>query len=118
MAVHASAAPPAAGSGLAERVWPLLNAKCFSCHGNDEKKIKAKLDLRTREGALKGGESGPALVPGNPEESLLYIAVTRAEEDFSMPPKESDKLSVEQVELIRSWIAAGAAWPGAIAAAP
>src|SRR5688500_16070623 len=118
MAVQASAAPPAADGALAERVWSVLNAKCLSCHGNDEKKIKAKLDLRTRAGALKGGESGPAVVPGNAEESLLYIGVTRAEEDFAMPPKESDKLSAEQVELIRNWIAAGAAWPDAVAATP
>jgi mono/diheme cytochrome c family protein len=105
-----SAALPADAS-LADRVWPVLSAKCLSCHGNDEKKIKAGLDLRTRAGALKGGESGPALVPGDPDASPMYIAVTRADDEFAMPPKKNDKLSAEQVELIHSWIVAGAPWP-------
>jgi cytochrome c553 len=113
----ASAAPPA-GDSLADRVWPVLSEKCLSCHGNDEKKIKAGLDLRTRAGALKGGESGRALVPGDPDASPMYIAVTRADDEFAMPPKENDKLSAEQVELIRAWIAAGAPWPGTAAAPP
>src|SRR5687767_5353581 len=65
MVAQVSAAPPAADGAITERVWSVLNAKCLSCHGNDQKKIKAKLDLRTRAGALKGGESGPAVIPGN-----------------------------------------------------
>lgn len=117
LAGSVSAAPPVERS-LADRVWPVLSAKCLSCHGNDEKKIKAGLDLRTREGALRGGENGPVLVPGDPESSPMYVAVTRVDEEFSMPPKESDKLSAKQVELIRNWIAAGAPWPGNPAASP
>jgi hypothetical protein len=112
-----SAAPPsepgADGERLfTQRVWPLLSVKCLACHGNDEKKLHGGLDLRTRAGMLKGGDSGqPALVPGQPEESPLYVAATRRDKDFVMPPKENDKLSAEQVEWLRQWIAAGAPWP-------
>jgi hypothetical protein len=107
--------PPAAAEAerlFAERVLPLLKEKCFVCHGNDDKKLRGKLDLRTRAGMLKGGESGqPALVPGQPEKSPLYVSVTRRDGDLAMPPKENDRLSAEQVEWIRRWIAADAPWP-------
>src|SRR5687768_796023 len=73
---------------FARGVWPIIEAKCLPCHGGDEKKRKAGLDLRTRAGALKGGDGGPALVPGRPEKSPLYVAVTRADDALVMPPKE------------------------------
>src|SRR5262245_66003757 len=76
-------------------VWPILKSKCLACHGEDPKgELKGKLDLRSRETALKGGASGkPAIVPGKPEDSLLYVAVTRKDPDLVMPPKENDKLT-------------------------
>ncbi len=109
--------PPALSVADAEglfraKIYPLLQEKCLACHGNDLKKIKGDFDLRTREGLLKGGESGkPAIVSGNPEKSPLYLAVTRVDKDLEMPPKENDKLSSEQVTWIRQWITAGAPWP-------
>ncbi|QOV88894.1 PSD1 and planctomycete cytochrome C domain-containing protein [Humisphaera borealis] len=94
------------------KVWPTMKAKCLACHGDDEKKIKGELDLRTRDAALKGGESGkPSIVAGSPEKSPFYVAVTRHDPDLLMPPKDNDKLSAEQVEHVRLWIAAGAPWP-------
>ena len=105
----------AADDSAAEReftlkVLPLLKAKCFACHGDDPKEIKGKFDVRTREGLLRGGSSQePSIVPGKPEESPLYLAVTW--EELEMPPKENDRLSTEQVDLIRRWIAAGTPWP-------
>ena len=106
------AAVAAAGSDDAgSSAWPIVSEKCLSCHGGDGKKIKGGLDLRTREAALKGGERGPALVPGDPEKSLLFVAVTRRDEDLAMPPKENDRLTGQQVDQIGKWIAAGAAWP-------
>ncbi len=63
---------------------------------------------------LKGGDSGkPAIVAGKPEESPLYLAVTRTHDDDwkAMPPKEADKLYAEQVTWIKEWIAGGAPWP-------
>jgi mono/diheme cytochrome c family protein len=97
---------------FAERVWPLLKARCLTCHGDEAQKIKGGLDLRSRAGLLKGGVSGrPALTPGEPERSLIYAAVTRRDPELAMPPKENDRLSAEEVELIRQWVAAGAPWP-------
>ncbi len=91
----AMAAPDEKGEMLfVRRINPLFQEKCLACHGNDEAKIKGELDLRTLAALLKGGESGkPSLVPGKPEESPLYLAVTRRHDVWeAMPPKEADKL--------------------------
>jgi len=95
------------------RVLPIFREKCVSCHGDDEKKIKSGFDMRTMEGLRKGGDSGePALAPGKPEQSPLYLAATRTDPDWkAMPPKENDKLTSEQLSAIRQWIAGGAPWP-------
>ena len=78
-------------------IRPLFKAKCLACHGDDEKKIKGDLDMRTRAGLLQGGESEvTALVPGDPEKSLLYVALTWEDEDLEMPPKENDRLTAAQ----------------------
>jgi hypothetical protein len=66
------------------------------------------LDLRTREGALKGGKRGPALTPGKPEQSLLYQAVARS--GALQMPLGKPALAAAEVEALRRWIAAGAAW--------
>lgn len=92
------------------KVLPLLKVKCFGCHGGDPDDVRGDYNLLTREGMLKGGESEePSLVPGKPEESSLYQAVLW--EGYEMPPKENDRLTKEQTEFIRKWIAAGAPWP-------
>lgn len=96
------------------RIAPLFQDKCLACHGNEESKIKGDFDMRSREAVLKGGESEKrGIVPGKPEESPLYLAVTRQHEDDwePMPPKEADKLYAEQIEWIKQWIAGGAPWP-------
>ncbi len=94
-------------------VWPLLERTCLRCHGPE--KHKADLRLDSRDAALKGGESGPALVPGKPGESLLLKLVRHADADRKMPPKE--KLHDNDIASIERWIADGAPWPGAAAAA-
>lgn len=92
------------------KVLPLLKVKCFGCHGGDPDDLRGDYSLLTREGMLKGGESGEAsLVPGRPEESPLYQAVLW--EGYEMPPKENDRLTRAETEYIRRWIAAGAPWP-------
>src|SRR3954471_18856989 len=102
--------PPSEPGSFAE-VRAIFAAKCLACHGNDAKELKGDYDLRTREAAIKGGESGEAaIVPGQPEKSPLYRAVTWSDDSLQMPPKENDRLSAEQVALIRRWIAAGAKW--------
>src|SRR5438105_27463 len=90
-------------------VRAILAAKCLACHGNDPQELKGDYDLRTREAAVKGGESGEvAIVSGQPDKSPLYRAVTWEDDALQMPPKVNDRLSAEQVALIRRWIAAGA----------
>ena len=62
---------------FAAKVLPLFKEKCFACHGNDPKKIKGKFVMLNRDGILNGGESElPALIPGKPEKSPLYVAIT------------------------------------------
>ncbi len=97
------------------RIQPLLHAKCLACHGNDEGDIKGGLDLRTLGSVLTGGDSGvPGFVAGKPQESPLYLATTRAHDEWSaMPPKDADKLTAEQIGWIQDWITGGAAWPDA-----
>ena len=87
-------------------IRPLIVAKCQSCHG--EKKAKAGLRLTDRESLLKGGESGPAVVPAAPDESLLIRAVRYLDEP-KMPPKQ--KLSAGEIAALERWVASGAPWP-------
>src|SRR4051794_23751461 len=80
----ADAAPdPAAESLFVRRIAPLLKARCVACHGEDPKGNKGELDLRTLAGLRKGGSSNVALiVPGDPEKSPFFLAVTRKSEDW------------------------------------
>lgn len=87
-------------------VRPLLIAECGQCHG--EKKQWGGLRLDSRAGLLKGGDSGPAITPGDPEKSLLISAVRRIG-DYEMPPEKP--LGREQVAVLERWIAMGAPWP-------
>ncbi|HET6882720.1 MAG TPA: PSD1 and planctomycete cytochrome C domain-containing protein [Pirellulales bacterium] len=81
---------------------PLLRSKCARCHGLEGR--KADFDLTTAASLLKGGESGPAVVIGKPDESLLYEKIHAGE----MPPDEPERLSSAQIELVRRWIIEGA----------
>ena len=73
--------------------------------------------LDSREAALKGGETGPAIIPGKPEQSLLVQAVMHTKSDLGMPPKE--KLTTNDIGVLASWIRHGAVWPAVtLAAAP
>ncbi|TXT34964.1 MAG: signal peptide protein, partial [Planctomycetota bacterium] len=94
------------------RVRPLLAEKCWACHGDDAQQLKGGLNLKSRAAMLAGGESEqPAIVAGKPERSPLFLAVTRKSDDWSaMPPKENDKLTLPQIEILRRWIADGAVW--------
>ncbi|MFO0953458.1 MAG: DUF1549 domain-containing protein [Isosphaeraceae bacterium] len=89
-----------------EKVEPVLASKCYQCHSGQAKSVKAGLRLDTREGLLKGGDSGPAVVPGKSAESLLVQAV-RHEEGMAMPPK-SPRLSEAVIADLAAWVDAGA----------
>ncbi|NIP94730.1 MAG: DUF1549 domain-containing protein, partial [Akkermansiaceae bacterium] len=99
---------PAAFFG--EEIVPLLEARCFECHSHESGKAKGGLVLDSRAGWEKGGESGPAIVPGKPGESLLIRAVRYHDEDLQMPPKNR-KLAEGEVALLEKWVAMGAPDP-------
>jgi len=97
---------------FAHEVYPILQEKCFACHGDKPSEIEGDFNIHTLEGALAGGESGEvALTPGNAKKSLIYEAVTWENSNFEMPPKENDRLTDDQVDLVKNWIDAGAPWP-------
>lgn len=91
------------------RIAPILSTHCFQCHSADAKKLKAGLRLDTSEGALRGGDIGPALVQGKPERSLLIKAIRYTDSDLQMPPK--GKLSNAKIADIEKWIKDGAIYP-------
>ena len=101
----APATKPAAPAELTfERdIRPILKANCFHCHG-EEGKTKGGLDVRLRHLLAKGGEHGPAIVPGKAEKSRLFTLVR----DGEMPKGENKKLPPEKIELLRRWIEGGA----------
>ena len=88
------------------KIRPVLATHCFECHGH---KDKGGLKLDSREAILQGGDSGPAIVLGKPEKSLLMTAVQHADPDLEMPPKK--KLPPEAIADLSQWIRAGAVWP-------
>ena len=90
------------------RIRPLLVAKCYECHSED-KKVKGNLLLDRREGWQRGGDSGPAIQPGDPENSLLIRAVRYTDPDLQMPPK--GKLDPADIERLTEWVARGATDP-------
>ncbi|HAV63399.1 MAG TPA: hypothetical protein DCY13_13665, partial [Verrucomicrobiales bacterium] len=94
---------------LGTKVRSLLEDRCFECHSHSAKKLKAGLFLDSRSGFLTGGDSGPAIVPGDVENSLLVEAVRYQNVDLQMPPKS--KLGDDDIALLESWVKAGAPWP-------
>jgi hypothetical protein len=101
-----------------KQVRPLLAARCFDCHSgklaDGATEPKGNLRLDSREAALRGGDTGPALVPGKPKESLLVDAINYGEL-YQMPPKS--KLPAEEIAVLTKWVEMGAPWPKDSAAA-
>ena len=106
----ALSAPLQAGADYLKEIKPLLNQRCFACHG--ALKQKAGLRLDTAESILKGGKSGPALVPGDAGTSLILQRIGSADPDEKMPPAhEGEPFTPAQVSLLRQWIVDGAPAP-------
>ena len=91
------------------RIRPILIEHCLECHGEDPEVIKGNLDLSTAAGVLAGGDSGPSVVPGDPDASPLHLAVTYADKEFAMPPR--GRMPAEAIEDLRRWIEMGAPDP-------
>jgi mono/diheme cytochrome c family protein len=90
-------------------VRPVLSANCVKCHGPEKQKGGLRLD--SAAAALRGGQSGPAIVPANPVESLLIEAINH--EGLEMPP--SGQLSAKERAALTRWVEMGAPWPGTAA---
>jgi hypothetical protein len=113
-AVDVSKLPPPAARPVhfTADVQPVLEASCWSCHG--PKRSESGLRLDQRAAVLKGGEHGPAVVPGNSAESLLIHAVAGVHDELKMP-KKGEKLTAVQVGVLRAWIDQGAKMPERVA---
>ncbi len=92
-----------------KRVRPVLAEQCYSCHSTQSKKLKGGLRLDSRAAILQGGDSGPAIVPGDPDKSRLITSVRYAHQDLQMPPK--GKLPDAQIADMVEWVRQGAPWP-------
>ncbi|MFM7037615.1 MAG: DUF1553 domain-containing protein [Planctomycetaceae bacterium] len=102
---------PLSADDLYQReIRPLLAQKCAACHGVLRQAGGLRLDFGG--GIHHGGESGPAVIPGQPEQSLLLQKVNSSDDTLRMPPAgEGERLNRQQLELVTSWIAAGARFP-------
>ncbi|MCH2182733.1 MAG: PSD1 and planctomycete cytochrome C domain-containing protein [Mariniblastus sp.] len=91
-----------------KKVRPLLVEHCYDCHGSSEEPVKGGLSLLSRQALLEGGETGPAILPGHPDQSLLIDAINYGDV-YEMPP--DTKMSDEDIATIEKWVAMGAPWP-------
>ena len=105
---HAEVTPEQA-EFFQSKVLPLLESRCFKCHGDDDE-VEAELRLTSRKAMLTGGESGPVIVPSDPDESLLIQAVRY--EAFQMPPRS--KMPDAEIDILVKWIKDGAPWPASM----
>src|SRR5918993_1849013 len=104
-----TATPQEAATFFETRIRPLLAANCQACHGET---ATAGLRVDSREGLLRGGETGPAVVPGDPEKSALLKVIQHAE-GFPRMPRGRAKLPAADIDAVAQWIREGALWPAA-----
>jgi hypothetical protein len=90
-------------------IRPVLVKECYSCHATTAKKIRGGLTLDTRKGMREGGDTGPAISPGDVKKSLLLVALKHTRDDLKMPPKK--KLATEVIADFEKWIVMGAPDP-------
>src|SRR5271156_931197 len=93
-----------------KNVRPVLVESCYPCHSAASGKRKVGLLLDTRQGILSGGDSGPAIVPLDPDNSLLIKAVRYSDKELQMPPKDK-RLPQAQIEALTQWVKMGAPDP-------
>lgn len=93
----------------AKHIKPLIDRSCVKCHGPEKRKSGLRLDKKRF--AMKGGETGPAIVPGNSGESLFYKYISLPSDDEDVMPSKGKLLAQSEIETIKKWIDQGAAWP-------
>lgn len=96
---------------LKRQILPILKQHCFDCHGPDAQEGRLRLDAKVI--VFKGGISGPAVVPGKPQQSPLLTRIL-GQGDAKRMPLDADPLSAKETALIRKWIEQGAAWPDGV----
>ena len=101
------------GDFFETKVRPVFARNCYACHAESH---MGGLRLDSAEGIRKGGQSGPLLVPGRPDDSLLIKVIQQTDARFKMPP--GGKLRVEEISAIVDWVKAGAIWPATVTATP
>ncbi len=104
-----SAPTPEQVAFFESKIRPVLVEECSKCHSAKAEKIKGGLMLDSRAAVVKGGDSGPAITPGDPDASLLIQAVRHLDQDLAMPPKK--KLPPEQIAALEEWVKMGAPDP-------
>ena len=108
-----AADPPVLTAEQAEyfekQVRPVLVARCYECHSPDADEVSGNLRLDSREGWAVGGDSGPVIVPGKPDESLLIAAIRYGDDDTAMPP--DGKLPAAEIAILTQWVERGAPDP-------
>ena len=104
------AASTEASAGVFQKAYAVLEQHCLKCHSHAAEKSKGGLLLDSRAALLAGGDTGPALVEGKPEDSMLLKAIGHTDPDLKMPPK-GGKLDESSVLILTEWVKAGAPWP-------
>ncbi len=99
----------AAAPDFEKEILPVLEKRCFECHGPEKQKSGLRVDGRAA--LLKGGDFGAAVVPGDAAGSHLIEVITSTDDEVRMPPK-GERLSATEIETFKNWIAQGAVWPG------
>ncbi|MBL8221416.1 MAG: DUF1549 domain-containing protein, partial [Bryobacterales bacterium] len=111
LAVSLAPALLLAKTDFQKQIRPILSDTCFQCHGPDNGTRMAGLRLDIKADALAPRKNGAAIVPGKPEESLLYKRLIATNPALRMPPQASHKtLTTQQIALFKTWIAEGAPW--------
>ena len=102
----AATSAPESSDFFETRIRPVLVNNCFTCHAASQ---LGGLRMDSRDGILKGGKSGPAMVPGNPDKSLIIEAVRQTNPKLKMPM--GGKLKDQEIQDLVAWVKAGANWP-------
>ena len=117
--VHVAQATESDVIDFARDIRPILADTCYQCHGPDEQTREADFRLDFQDDMFKDHGSGPLVIPGKPNESVLLQRILATDVEQRMPPVEADRhLSPDQIELIRKWIQQGAHWKQHWAFAP
>lgn len=110
-AVHA-ASDPSQPAFYTESVQPIFQANCYRCHGGLNH--RGGLNMESRDSLLKGGHHGPAILPGQPQQSLLVTLIRHEgpkDDPMNMPPDPKPKISDADIATVETWIKAGAVMP-------